>query len=66
MGVGPEPVPQKRLTAEGLVAAIRAITGDEGMRRRAAALGEKIRAEDGVARAVEIVAERTAEESSGL
>jgi hypothetical protein len=36
------------------------------MRRRAAALGEKIRAEDGVARAVEIVAERTAKESSGL
>jgi sterol 3beta-glucosyltransferase len=63
LGVGPEPVPQKRLTAEDLVAAIHSITNDEGMRRRAAALGEKIQAEDGVARAVEIVAGRTAEES---
>ena len=65
LGAGPEPVPQKRLTVEGLVASIRAITDDEGMRRRAAALGEKIRAEDGVARAVEIVAGRTSEERSG-
>jgi sterol 3beta-glucosyltransferase len=65
LGVGPEPVPQKRLTAEGMVAAIHSITDDEGMRRRAAALGEKIQAEHGVARAVEIVAGRTAEESSG-
>ncbi len=65
LGAGPEPVPQKRLTAEGLVASIRAITDDEGMRRRAAALGDKIRAEDGVARAVEIVAGRTSEERSG-
>ncbi len=65
LGVGPEPVPQKRLTADGLVAAIHSITDDEGMRCRAAALGEKIQAEDGVARAVEIVAGRTAEESSG-
>lgn len=65
LGAGPEPVPQKRLTAEGLVAAIRSATEDEGMRRRAAELGEKIRAEDGVARAVDIVAGRTSEESSG-
>jgi sterol 3beta-glucosyltransferase len=65
LGVGPEPVPQKRLTAEGLVAAIHSITDDEDMRRRAAALGEKIQAEHGVARAVEIIAGRTAEESSG-
>jgi UDP:flavonoid glycosyltransferase YjiC (YdhE family) len=48
-----------------LVAAIRAVTNDEGMRRRAAELGEKVRAEDGVARAVEIVAGRTSEENSG-
>ena len=61
LGVGPEPVPQKRLTAEGLAAAIRNITEDERMRSRAAELGEQIRAEDGVARAVEIVAGRTSE-----
>jgi sterol 3beta-glucosyltransferase len=55
LGAGPEPVTQKRLTAEGLAAAIRAITEDEGMRSRAAEVGEAIRAEDGVSRAVEII-----------
>ena len=65
LGAGPEPVPQKRLAIERLVAAIRAITEDEGVRRRAAELGEEIRAEDGVARAVETVAGRTSGESSG-
>jgi sterol 3beta-glucosyltransferase len=61
LGVGSEPVPQKRLTAEGLTATIRTITEDERMRSRAAELGEEIRAEDGVARAIEIVAGRTSE-----
>ena len=65
LGVGPEPVPQKRLTDGRLVAAIRADTEDESTRRRAAELGEKIRAEDGVARAVELVAGRTFEENYG-
>jgi sterol 3beta-glucosyltransferase len=63
LGVGPEPVPQKRLTAEGLAAAIRAVNEDGRMRSRAAEVGEGIRAEDGVARAVEIVAGRTLEET---
>lgn len=65
LGAGPEPVPQKKLTIKRLVGAIRAVINDESKRRRAAKLGEKIRAEDGVARAVEIVARRTSEESSG-
>ncbi len=55
LGVGPEPIPQSRLTARRLADAIRIATGDAGMRDRAAALGHKIRAEDGVARAVEVV-----------
>jgi hypothetical protein len=38
-----------------LTAAIRAITEDERMRSHAAEVGEEIRAEDGVSRAVEIV-----------
>lgn len=53
LGVGPPPLPQKRLTAEALAAAIRAVVSDDGIRARAAALGERIRAEDGVERAVE-------------
>jgi sterol 3beta-glucosyltransferase len=53
--VGPWPVPRKQLTAERLAAAIRRATSDEGMSRRAASLGQKIRAEDGTARAAEII-----------
>lgn len=55
LGVGPRPIPRKQLTAERLAAAITAAVTDREMRARAAALGEKIRAEDGVARAVEII-----------
>jgi UDP:flavonoid glycosyltransferase YjiC (YdhE family) len=55
LGVGPEPVPRGELTAERLASAIRAATEDAGVRRRAEALGEAIRAEDGVAAAVAAV-----------
>ena len=65
LGVGPEPVPQRKLTVERLIAAIRAVTEGEGTRRRAARLGEMIRSEDGVARAVEIVAGPTSEKAFG-
>jgi sterol 3beta-glucosyltransferase len=54
-GVGPQPIPQGKLTAARLTEAIRIATQDAAMRRRAEALGQKIRAEDGVARAVEVV-----------
>jgi sterol 3beta-glucosyltransferase len=55
LGVGPAPVPRHRLTAERLAAAIRAATADDGMARRAAALGALIRDEDGLAAAVPII-----------
>jgi sterol 3beta-glucosyltransferase len=55
-GVGPKPIPQRRLTVTSLAAAIDAAVHGGAMRRRAAELGEQIRAEDGVARAVEIIA----------
>jgi sterol 3beta-glucosyltransferase len=55
LGVGPEPIPQKKLTAEMLLHAIQVATEDDRVRERAAALGEKIRAERGVARAVEVI-----------
>jgi sterol 3beta-glucosyltransferase len=58
LGVGPAPIPQKRLTADNLASAIRTAVTDEGMRQRAADLGAKIRAENGVANAVEVI-ERT-------
>jgi len=57
LGAGPRPIPRRRLTATRLVAAITQATSDDDMRRRAAALGERIRAEDGVSRAVNIMLE---------
>ncbi len=53
LGVGPPPIPIKKLAAARLAAAIEAAVTDPALRVRAAALGERIRAEDGVARAVE-------------
>jgi len=55
LGAGPQPIPRKQLTAERLADAINIAVTDEKMRRRAADLGEIIRAEDGVARAVEVI-----------
>ncbi len=52
LGVGPDFIPQKQLTAEKLARAIQIAVSDEAMRARAAALGEAIRAEDGVGDAV--------------
>jgi UDP:flavonoid glycosyltransferase YjiC (YdhE family) len=55
LGAGPEPMPHKKLTVEGLASAIQTALTDQTMRRRAADLGAKIESEDGVARAVAIV-----------
>ena len=56
LGAGPPPIPRRALTAEALAGAIHAALHDPGMRQRAAMLGERLRAEDGVARAVEALA----------
>ena len=56
-GLGPAPVPQKRLTAERLAAAIAAALSPE-IAARAAAIAERMASEDGTARAVELI-ERT-------
>lgn len=55
LGVGPQPIPHRRLSVERLAAAITTAITDKEMQRRAAALGECIRAEDGIARAVEVI-----------
>jgi UDP:flavonoid glycosyltransferase YjiC (YdhE family) len=55
LGVGPEPIPHGRLSAERLAAAIAAATSNQAMQRRAAALGRRIRAENGVAKAIEVL-----------
>jgi len=53
LGVGPAPMPLRQVTAERLAAAIRQATRDSRMKARAVVLGERIRSEQGVLRAVE-------------
>jgi sterol 3beta-glucosyltransferase len=55
LGVGPAPITRKRLTAERLAASITSALSDAPMRKKAAALGGKIRQEDGVAQAVRLI-----------
>ena len=55
LGAGPKPIPRKQLTAERLAGAINTVLGDRRMRKQAEAVGERIRAEDGVARAVDAI-----------
>ncbi len=55
LGVGTPPIPLRKLTTERLASAIRTATSDEGMRQRAAALGQRIREENGVSRAVALI-----------
>jgi UDP:flavonoid glycosyltransferase YjiC (YdhE family) len=56
LGVGPRVPGIKQLTAEKLAQAINtAAYGDSALRARAAALGGKIRAENGITRAVEVI-----------
>lgn len=53
LGVAPPPIPQRQLTVETMAAAIRQALDDPQMAVAARRLGEHVRAEDGVAAAVE-------------
>jgi UDP:flavonoid glycosyltransferase YjiC (YdhE family) len=55
LGLGPDPIPQKDLTADRLAEAIRISVTDAGMRQRANSSGAAIRAENGIGSAVEII-----------
>lgn len=55
LGVSPPPIPRHALSAERLAEAISRAANDSEMRQRAAALGERVRAENGVASAVEVI-----------
>jgi sterol 3beta-glucosyltransferase len=55
LDVGPQPIPKRKLTAERLTEAINRAITDTSMQARAAALGERIRSEDGIGRAIEII-----------
>jgi sterol 3beta-glucosyltransferase len=58
LGVGPRPIPWRRLTADRLAMTIASAVTDKDMRAQAAGLGERIRAEDGVRRAIEVIEQR--------
>ncbi|MBE9216730.1 hypothetical protein IQ247_29440 [Plectonema cf. radiosum LEGE 06105] len=57
LGVGLKPIPRKQLTTQKLALSIHTAMTDSSMRQRAADLGAKIQAEDGVANAVAIIKE---------
>ncbi|GHO42072.1 glycosyltransferase [Ktedonospora formicarum] len=58
LGVATKPIPHSRLTAENLATAITTSVSDQAMSARAAALGARIREEDGVANAINIIRQR--------
>jgi len=55
LGVGPKPIARHRLTAENLAEAIRSAILDPKINKNAAELGERIRAENGIAQAVSMI-----------
>jgi sterol 3beta-glucosyltransferase len=55
LDAGPKPIPQKKLTVEALSSAISQAANDAGIQHQAEAIGTKIRAEDGVANAIDIL-----------
>jgi sterol 3beta-glucosyltransferase len=55
LGVGPRPIAYRGLTAQKLSAAIGRLTEDPEMRAAAKSAAEKIRTENGVEKAVELI-----------
>jgi UDP:flavonoid glycosyltransferase YjiC (YdhE family) len=55
LGVGPSPIPLRKLTVDRLSQAIRTAVNDPAIRQQATELGSKIMAEDGIANAVAIL-----------
>jgi sterol 3beta-glucosyltransferase len=55
LGAGPRPIPRRQLSADRLAAAIAEATSSPAIQARAAALGEQIRAEDGVGMVVRLL-----------
>lgn len=54
LGVGPTPIPRKKLNRDNLSRALERALTDRAMQRRARELGEAIRSEDGVGNAVRV------------
>jgi sterol 3beta-glucosyltransferase len=55
LGVGPTPIPRKKLTVDLLAQAIQTAMNNQAMRQRAAELGASIRAEDSISAAAAVI-----------
>ena len=55
MGVAPAPLPMRSWTPERWAGRVEDLLGDPGYEARARAVAHRLRAEDGVARAVEVL-----------
>jgi sterol 3beta-glucosyltransferase len=58
LGAGPEPVPQKKLSAERIAAAIDCAVNDDAVAEASRGLGDRIALEDGVAVAADYILDR--------
>ena len=65
LGLGPDPIPLKKLTADRLANAIRIAVTDPSIRKRAKSCGEAIRAEHGTGNAVKIIQQYLGEPGTG-
>jgi sterol 3beta-glucosyltransferase len=55
LNAGPAPIPQKKLTIENLTDAVHKAVNDPTILQSAEALGEKIRSEDGITNAIDLI-----------
>ncbi len=55
LGVGPKPIPRRKLTVERLADAMTDVVTNPDLRQRATELGMKIRAEDGIGNAIDVI-----------
>ncbi len=55
LGTGPKPTPQKKLTADKLAKAVKDAISDPDILRKTKEVGEKIRQEDGIGKAIEVI-----------
>ena len=65
IGVGVAPIPAEQLTAERFAASLAQLMEDEAIRERAKLLGARLRGEDGVGRAVDLI-ERALKKTGSL
>jgi len=55
LGAGPKPIKQKKLTVETMATAVSQMVNTPAMQQRAAAIGARLRAEDGITNAIHFV-----------